>query len=143
MCSSDLSAVSASGARPFNPGDIKSENWLCECKTHTKPTDKITITKSVWEKLSNEAKSVMKRPVLFVDNGTQKIEDTWAIVPEYFFRTSISLVSFVKESEKTFTFSHSQMKSGKPKDTGVRISIGNQSLLIVGVEYFKSKIGGD
>lgn len=74
--------VSGSGARQFRPGDIESERFLCECKTHTSPTDKIFFNKSVWDKIKNEATSKFKTPILITDNGTQKLSDTWCIVPE-------------------------------------------------------------
>ena len=76
------SVVPASGARPFNPGDVKASNWLAECKTHTEPKDKIVIKKDVWIKLTNEARSLMKSQVLCIDNGTQKIRNTWCVIPK-------------------------------------------------------------
>lgn len=71
--------VSGSGARDFNPGDIFSPFWLGECKTHTKVSDKIKIYNSHWIKIQEEAKSVFKVPALFVDNGTQKSNNTWVV----------------------------------------------------------------
>lgn len=71
--------VSGSGARDFNPGDVRSADWLGECKTHTKISDKLTIYDTHWTKIQKEARSVFKYPVLFVDNGSQDIDKTWAI----------------------------------------------------------------
>lgn len=73
------SVVSGSGSRNFNPGDVRSTNWLGECKTHTEPQDQIVFYKSVWNKIQQEALSVFKQPVLFVDDGTQKISHTWCV----------------------------------------------------------------
>ena len=47
--------VSGSGARDFNPGDIKSDMWLGECKTHEIKQSRILFKKAVWAKISSEA----------------------------------------------------------------------------------------
>lgn len=75
----DWKVVSGSGARDFNPGDIESDEWLGECKTHVKPTSTIVFYRTVWDKISNEAESKFKYPALFVDCGTQKVNDTWVM----------------------------------------------------------------
>lgn len=71
--------VSGSGARNFNPGDIKSPQWLGECKTHISIVDRISVNYKVWIKIVNEAKSVFKFPALFIDNGSQNIDNTWVV----------------------------------------------------------------
>lgn len=86
--------VSGSGARNFHPGDIRSCNYLGECKTHVKPIDKLFFSCSVWAKIKNEATSVFKTPILITDIGTQKLDDTWCIVPKTaVFRSSINVLS--------------------------------------------------
>ncbi len=135
------SAVSASGARPFNPGDVKSVEWLAECKTHTDVTDTITISKAVWQKLSNEAKGCMRKPVLFVDNGTQKIENTWAIFPKrLYYGDDLEVIDLpIRESDKKYTFKHSIFSkafSGKERLTTVFIK--TESLYIVEMYTFKN-----
>ena len=72
--------VSGSGARDCRPGDIVSINWLGECKTHTEPDKKITFKLNIWRKICKEAASKFKSPVLFVDDGSQKIEKTWCLI---------------------------------------------------------------
>lgn len=72
--------VKGSGARPLHPGDIISDRWLGECKTHTSPGHKLIFSFDVWDKLEAEAISQFKRPVLFVDDGSQKVAYTWAMV---------------------------------------------------------------
>ena len=72
--------VVASGARNFYPGDIESEEWLGECKTHIKISKKILFHKDVWNKICLEAQSKMKYPVLFVDNGSQLLTDTYCLI---------------------------------------------------------------
>ena len=72
--------VVGSGATPTKPGDIYSDQWLGECKTHIKRTTKITFKLDHWEKIRKEAQSKFKFPILFTDNGTQDIHDTWCLV---------------------------------------------------------------
>ena len=62
--------MSGSGARPLHPGDIVSEYWLGECKTHTSRCELWVFHFDVWAKICEEAQSQFKHPVLFVDNGT-------------------------------------------------------------------------
>jgi len=78
----DWKVVPGSGARDFHPGDIVSDVYLGECKTHTAVTNSIKFYTSVWTKIQNESESQMKCPVLFVDNGTQTIENTWCMMPK-------------------------------------------------------------
>ena len=44
-----------SGATPFAKGDVKSEQFLIECKTRTKSSDSISIKKEWIEKLVGES----------------------------------------------------------------------------------------
>lgn len=73
------SVVSGSGARDFHPGDIISDDWIGECKTHVKLQDNIVFYKQHWLKIQKEALSVNKYPALFVDNGSQQIDKTWVV----------------------------------------------------------------
>ena len=75
--------VSASGACDCHPGDIISEEWLGECKTHTKPIKEIRFVYSQWSKICEEAMTTRRFPVIFVDNGTQAIPGTWCMVREF------------------------------------------------------------
>ena len=134
------SAVSASGARPFNPGDVKSTEWLAECKTHTEPTDTVTINKAVWKKLANEAKGCMRKPVLFVDDGTQKLKNTWAVFPQRMcFDAKLDVKTpKINETDKKFTFKQSIFsKEISEKGQCCSIFIENESLYIVKIELFK------
>lgn len=72
--------VAASGARDFCPGDVRSADWLGECKTHVGIRDRILVDAKVWAKIEQEAMSVFKKPVLFVDDGTQKADHTWCVL---------------------------------------------------------------
>ena len=137
------SVVSASGARHFEPGDIKSTEWLAECKTHTKETDNIVIDKEVWKKISNEARGKMRKPVLFVDNGTQELKNTWAIFPKrLYYKDDIELISpKFSESTKKITFKHSIFsKEFSGNNKGCLISVNSDSLYIVKAVTFREII---
>ena len=71
--------VSGSGARNLHPGDVISDDWMGECKTHTKPGNKIVFDFKVWEKIRDEAISQFKYAVLFSDDGSQRLDKTWCM----------------------------------------------------------------
>lgn len=71
--------VGGSGARPTNPGDVKTYEWLVECKTHTTPDHTIFFDSDVWKKICNEAMATHRKPVLVVDDGSQKLKKTWCL----------------------------------------------------------------
>lgn len=71
--------VTGSGARSLHPGDIQSDEWLGECKTHETPSHKIVFYSSVWKKISDEAISKYRFPALFVDDGSQTVRHTWVM----------------------------------------------------------------
>ena len=76
-----LQVVVGSGSRCYNPGDIKSERYLCECKTHTKIVNKLIFKKEIWNKINSEAISKFKLPILITDDGSQKLNNTWCLIP--------------------------------------------------------------
>ena len=71
--------TAGSGARAFYMGDVSSTEWVGECKTHLSLTP-VLFYWTVWNKIVDEAASVFKRPVLFVDNGTRDLSRTWCMV---------------------------------------------------------------
>jgi len=71
--------VTGSGARPCVPGDVRSDEWLGECKTHTEPYHKITFMLTVWDKIQHEADTSHRSPALIVDDGSQKLSRTWVL----------------------------------------------------------------
>lgn len=73
------SVVSGSGAAACHPGDVISDDWLGECKTHVKPEQKIFFSKSVWKKICDEAMIKRRYPVLFTDDGSQRSNKTWCL----------------------------------------------------------------
>ena len=105
--------VSASGARDFNPGDIKSSKFLGECKTHRTVSDTIVFKYADWIKIKEEAKSVFKTPVLFVDNGSQNLEDTWCIFSEGCCNDSVVIHDCAISGNKTLKVLTTILKSMK------------------------------
>lgn len=67
--------ISGSGARPFAPGDVESEDWLIECKTHVSPGKKISFKPDVWAKIQEEAMMRHKYPAYVVDDGSQLLSN--------------------------------------------------------------------
>ena len=76
----DFHVVAASGANPSNPGDVVSENFIIECKTHTTKDYKIIFNHKVWDKIKQEAISQRKTPALVTDDGTQDMAKTWVLM---------------------------------------------------------------
>lgn len=74
--------VAGSGAAACCPGDIISDAWLGECKTHVAPGHKIYFNKDVWAKIKEEAVVKRRFPVLFTDDGSQKSNRTWCLLHE-------------------------------------------------------------
>lgn len=152
------SVVSGSGSRSFNPGDVRSDEFLGECKTHSSPVDKITIRVGVWNKIKKEAVSVFKRPVLFVDNGTQSVQHTWCIVHEKFVPDETQIVrldtnlihQLFRESSKQITFSHLDVKCtfkqhADSYDAPISMPFicDGDSLLLLELKTFKYIFGDD
>ena len=145
------SVVSGSGSRACRPGDIQSDQWLGECKTHTTPTSRYTFLQSVWDKLSDEAASRFKYAVLFVDDGTQKVEHTlcllrfntvcWADV--YANSTSANWFECNKKFKSNIVISSKELsklyaEAGQTLSTsGLRIHLGKNDFLLVSLSLFR------
>ena len=71
--------IGGSGAAPTAPGDVKTYDWLVECKTHKEPGASIFFDANVWHKIKNEAMGMSRKPVLIVDDGSQKENRTWCL----------------------------------------------------------------
>ena len=71
--------VGLSGAGPANPGDVRTYDWLVECKTHTSPDHNIIFNLDVWKKIEDEAMAMHRKPVLIVDDGSQSLKKTWCL----------------------------------------------------------------
>ena len=103
--------VSGSGARPFDPGDVANSQCLVECKTHNTEQKNVVFRKTHWKKISKEARSVNKYPILITDNGTQKSKNTWVMLPRNVLTSKIvnGLLVFINTSTSgnTITFNQS------------------------------------
>ena len=59
-----------SGATAFSKGDVTTDDWLLECKTHTEPREQFTIKKDWIEKNKEEAFQMGKHySALVIDFG--------------------------------------------------------------------------
>lgn len=103
--------VTGSGARATHPGDIVSDDWLGECKTHVIKSKTITFKKSEWQKIFSEAISKFKTPVLIVDDGSQSISNTWCIYPRRFDITQFKVQPLPKHTRANIIIDPSQLRS--------------------------------
>ena len=72
--------VAGSGAADFHAGDVVSDKFLGECKTHEIPGSKVVFRQDVWKKISDEAMVFSRKPVLFADDGSQSWRRTYCLV---------------------------------------------------------------
>ena len=128
--------VVGSGATATKPGDIFSDQWLGECKTHTKKSDKIVFKLSHWRKIKKEAQSKFKYPILFTDNGTQNIHDTWCLFdcklncPQ----NANLIYTTTKCNESSLTFNLTSLNA-------VYNSVGDLPCKIIQIEFDDSTLG--
>lgn len=86
-----------SGATKFSKGDVRTENWLLECKTKTKPSDSFTIQKSWLEKNEEEAFAMGKHhSALVFDFGDLHNPEHYYVINEYEFNR---LLNFERSEE--------------------------------------------
>lgn len=106
----DWKVVAGSGAAACFPGDVISDDWLGECKTHVEPGHKIFFSKSVWDKIKDEAMVKRRFPVLFVDDGTQSIGHTWCLcLYNHLDNEDIHVEPMIKGINKNISFDHEYM----------------------------------
>lgn len=102
--------VTGSGARNFHKGDVYSNEWLGECKTHMTLTEKIQFRKDHWDKICKEAIGCHKTPVLFTDNGSQDLKHTWCLIPKARAYDDLDMYSLFSKSIRTnIQFNHFDM----------------------------------
>lgn len=137
--------VSASGARPFDKGDIKSDMWLCECKTRTHKNKRYKISHFDWSKIVIEATSCMKRPVMIVDAGVQEVKYEVCIV-EKKFCDNIKHVEksadnpFFRISRTVTTFDASWTRIMLDGEFATEIKIGDTELYVMPLTLFKENV---
>ena len=142
--------VSGSGAMPCRPGDVKSDEWLGECKTHMSNANSIYFNKDVWEKIKEEATSTRRYPVLFADDGSRTLEKTWCVCLSHSFdKAGINLIPYNKAIRKNITFSHYDLQVDikhykrttpdldKLKPCAYFCKWGNDDILIMMIDDFK------
>ena len=87
----------------------------------------------------------MRSPILCIDNGTQRINNTWVVIPKRMYSgngefTGITCI----ESDKSFSFSHARAQSVFTINNIYELSINNEALLLMKIEHFKAAFyGGD
>lgn len=101
--------VSGSGARACHPGDIVGDDWLGECKTHTTRDNPIFFSSTVWEKIGHEAQFTHRNPVLFSDDGSQKIDKTWCMINQFAVPADWSLFYMNKRFKTNFKMKHEDL----------------------------------
>lgn len=147
----DWDVVTGSGARDCHPGDIVSNEWLGECKTHVSAGKKITFNWDVWNKISNEASAKFRFPVLFVDDGSQKLANTWCLFPYHLLACSSStIIEYKSPAQAHIVFEHQTMleryKSLQKQYNNdlviLAITFRNLRLGIVPLTTFRELFGG-
>ena len=142
--------VTGSGSRAGCPGDITSDSWLGECKTHVNSGKKISFNRSVWNKISCEAASKFKYPVLFVDDGSQSISRTWCLFPyKVISDPGYCVVDIDLEVRANIVFQHSQMlemynslrRKHDPNEIILSVPFCDTYLGIVPLEVFRQMFG--
>lgn len=104
--------VSGSGARPGHPGDVITERWLIECKTHTTPNKSIAFNDTVWKKIKDEAFAMHRKPLLVVDDGSQSLSKTWCLCLAMNINLSrVVTVDFPVSIRKNISCKHDKLKS--------------------------------
>lgn len=105
--------VGLSGAGPANPGDVRTYEWLVECKTHTKPDQSILFDLEVWTKIQNEAMGIHRKPVLIVDDGSQSASRTWCLCRSANLNLSgVISVDLPVKIRKNITCKHDKLVTG-------------------------------
>lgn len=140
--------VSASGARPFDKGDIRSDIWLCECKTRTHKNKRYKISHFDWSKIVAESTSCMKRPIMVVDAGVQDVQYEVCILEKKFCDGIEHVESgadnpFFRTSRTVTTFDASWTRIMLNNNLATEIKIGDSELYVMPLTLFKEKVLGE
>lgn len=105
--------IGGSGAMPTAPGDVKTYDWLVECKTHTTTDHTIFFDIDVWEKIKNEAMGMSRKPVLIVDDGSQSESKTWCLCNTMNLNLSRCVTADLPGAvKKNISFKHEKLVEG-------------------------------
>lgn len=139
--------VPASGSRPFNPGDIVTDHWLGECKTHIAYGCDVIFRGSVWNKIEREAMSTFKYPILFADTGWANLAETWCVVPSKMVNSARYIGVPEDHADRwkaSIRFAHEQLGTyylEKNREYGnhpvVVSKLGSSNVAILPILYFK------
>lgn len=140
--------VSGSGSRPGFPGDVESDSWLGECKTHVVVSDILIFEKRVWDKIKSEALSRFKYPVLFVDTGylNQDSDHTWCMFPNYIDVVVDDIVNVSKKYNKSVRVSKFDLLNFLENSTAsinsvvFSVNLGTENVYICNLAYFQEKV---
>lgn len=136
----DWTVIAGSGSRPTAVGDIRSDEWLGECKTHTTPNHSITFNAKVWAKIREEATAKFKHPALFVDDGSQLVGRTWCMFPLNVLDLSdATILDYPKPIKTNITFSLSDLKS----DNLYKATYDDVPVIITGLATFELLLSGE
>lgn len=129
------SQISGSGARPFAPGDVKSDDWLVECKTHTTPGHKIAFKLDVWNKIKDEAMITHRFPAYVVDDGSQLLSNQRVL----FSLCPVDISSADTESIQQFVKSGITFKlEDTPRNDVIYTCMwDNKKVYVVSLRYFE------
>lgn len=131
--------TAASGSRPCKVGDVYSDEWIGECKTHVSPNHQIDFKRKVWDKICDEASSQFKFPALFVDDGSQDVDNTWVMFkPSVVGGNDIYTVNVKKDFTTSIKFKSDVWKSQLPSNSKVIIlPESEKNIGITTLENFK------
>lgn len=143
------STVSGSGARPCHPGDIIGDDWLGECKTHISTDKSIFFSAEVWKKICDEAVFQHRSPVLFTDDGSQKLDRTWCIIPYFSVDDNWTIIPLNKKFRSNILMKHDDLQSlyhtddiinGLSQRSCYSVDLKSSKVVILPISLFKYMI---
>lgn len=136
--------VSGSGSRACHPGDIIGDEWLGECKTHETSNKSIFFSQTVWEKIVNEAIAKHRKPVLFTDDGSQRLDKTWCIFNHFVVPEDWTTIQLPKKFKVNITLEHEyliDMYSKLSNDTSCYlVNLGKYKVALLPLRLFNTMI---
>ncbi len=137
----------ASGSRPFVKGDIVSDEYVGECKTHVSPREDIIFNLLDWTKICTEANGSIKRPVLFTDDGTQKVIHTFCMMHSKFADgihiIENSAMNLCSISATRIRFNVATVNTVIRDTSAIHIRLDASDVVIMHIKAFKRLIDGD
>ena len=138
------SVVAGSGAPSCVAGDVISDKFLGECKTHETPNSKVTFRQNVWKKICDESMVKGRMPVLICDDGSQNWRRTYCMVrkpmdmsflPKDEFFVQTYNVSFKKQ----LNFDPDKLYAKMKKNVGTVLIVSwVEDVLLMNLETFNS-----